>query len=277
MFASSVHFEIELVPLTFVQALQARPLDGADMDKCIRLAIVAYQEAEALHGIEKLDRAGRLFACQLTLGCTARRGPTGSAASALNRNHVTHNLQILRRSLAAAVNQIVFERLPFGQAFQSGTFDGTDMDEHVLAATILLDEAKTLLRVEEFYDAFAGPDDLGRHTVATAASGSTASASAAAETAAAAIATTKAITASAKTVATAKPITATKTVTAAVAVAAKTASAERIEAVLSETIALIAAPSTAPFIITHSLIRTFVSPPNSQHLCTRGGVCARLP
>jgi hypothetical protein len=60
------------------------------------------------------------------------------------------------------------------------------MDEHVLAAVIANDEAETLLRVEELYDALAFADDLRGHSATTA---TAAAAKAAAATAAAAEAT----------------------------------------------------------------------------------------
>jgi hypothetical protein len=64
------------------------------------------------------------------------------------------------------------------------------MDEHVLAAVIANDEAETLLRVEELYDALAFADDLRGHsaTTATAAATKAAAAAAAAEATAAAAA-----------------------------------------------------------------------------------------
>jgi hypothetical protein len=74
------------------------------------------------------------------------------------------------------------------------------MDEHVLAAVIANDEAETLLRVEELYDALAFADDLRGHsaTAATAAAtkaaaATTAAAEATATAAAVAAATTAAI------------------------------------------------------------------------------------
>jgi hypothetical protein len=75
------------------------------------------------------------------------------------------------------------------------------MDEHVLAAVIANDEAETLLRVEELYDALAFADDLRGHSAATAtaaaakaAAATTAAAEATATAAAVAAATTAAIT-----------------------------------------------------------------------------------
>lgn len=276
MLASSVNFEVELITLAFIEALQSRPLYCADMDKGIGLAIIANKEAEALHRIEEFDSPCGLFTRQLALWCAACRGCaarcTGTAA-ALNRNYIANNLQILRRSLSAAINQIIFQRLTFGETFKSGTFNSADMNKYVFAAAILLDEAEALLSVEELYDTFAGANNLRRHAAETAASSActaTAAASAAAEAAAtASTAATAAIAA-----ATAEPITATKTVTAAVAVTAKATATKRIEVIFPETIALVAAPSTAPFIITHSLKRTFVSPPDYLRFGSTGGVCA---
>src|SRR3546814_2108405 len=56
----------------------------------------------------------------------------------------------------------------------SGLLDRADVHEHVFAAVIANDEAKTLLSIEEFYNAFAFTDDLRGHS-APAASASAAS------------------------------------------------------------------------------------------------------
>jgi len=128
------------------------------------------------------------------------------------------------------------------------------MHEHILAAAFLLDEAKTLLRVEEFHNALAGAHDLRRHAVETA----TTSAATRPTTAAA----WSTATAAAKAV-TAGPAVITKAIAAAEPVAAKTvargeivhSATEWIEAVLAKTVTFIPAPA-APSIVTHNLIRT---------------------
>src|SRR3546814_4183337 len=75
----------------------------------------------------------------------------------------------------------------------SGLLDRADVHEHVFAAVIANDEAKTLLSIEEFYNAFAFTDDLRGHS-APAASASAASGTAAETTAITAKTATTAIT-----------------------------------------------------------------------------------
>lgn len=273
MLAASVNFKIELVPFAFVEPLKARAFDCTDMHECVRLAIVPHEKAEAFHRIEELDGSSGLltgqFALRSTATITAAIAATGRAATAaFNRNHIPDDLQILRGCLSAAIHQIVFETLTFGEAGKACTLDRGNMNEDVFSATFLLDEAKALLCVEEFHHAFAGSDDLCWHAVEAATATCAAAATKAASTAAAAIATAKAISAAAEPVA-----TATKAVTATEIVAATeiAATAERIEAVFTKSVALVTAPATAPFIITHSLKRTFTSPPEIPSLATRAG------
>src|SRR5690606_39426155 len=59
--------------------------------------------------------------------------------------------------------------LALGQAFKAGAFDLADVNEHVLTAFIALDEAESLLGVEELDLALAGADNLRRHSAATCA------------------------------------------------------------------------------------------------------------
>src|SRR5690606_13582578 len=134
-----------------------RTLDRADMHECIGLAIVTRDETEALHGIEELHGAGGLFAGALAL----RAG-----RALLHRDNVAHDLEVGRGNLAAPVDQIEGQFLPFGETFEARALNLADMDEDVLAATFLLDEAEALAGVEEFHDALAGADDLGRHSAA---------------------------------------------------------------------------------------------------------------
>jgi len=131
--------------------------------------------------------------------------------------------------------------------------------EHIFAAIFALDEAETLLRVEEFDHAFAGTDHLGRQTAAAAA-GTAARAAEAATTAAAAtraakaaatIATAKAATISAATSAAISAAEATAITTAKAATAATAAEpAVGIEIVFAKTVALVAS-ATPPSIKTH--------------------------
>ena len=269
MFAASVHLEVELITFAFVESREARTLDRADVHECVRLAVVTYKEAETLHCIEEFDGPGRFFSGQFTLrSCTAIAAAFGVAASALfDRNDIADNLDVLRRHLAAAIDQIEFEALTFSQTFEAGALNRTDVNENVFAAAFLLDEAEALLSVEELYDAFAGADDLCGHAVETAGTATTAALAAAEPSAAATGTAATAASAEAITAAAAAAeavIAATETVAAAaIAVTAEIAAAtERIEAFFTESIALITAPTTAPFIITHNLKRTFVSPPD---------------
>jgi glucose/arabinose dehydrogenase len=128
------------------------------------------------------------------------------------------------------------------------------VDENVFAAAILHDKAEALLTVEEFDDAFAFADDLGRHLRASTAAAEATAAAAAAE---AITATAKAVAATTETVATAaaEAITATtETATAAEAVTATEATVETT-AVTAEVVALVVATSAAlaapPSIKTH--------------------------
>jgi hypothetical protein len=132
------------------------------------------------------------------------------------------------------------------------------VDEHVLTAIIAHDEAEALLAVEEFNDALAFADDLGRHAATRAAAAEAATAATKATTAAAAEAITAAET-TAVTTATAEAIAAaTKTVTATETILA---GKERIELVLPKTtIALVASPSATTSVKTHVYERTFAAP-----------------
>jgi hypothetical protein len=127
--------------------------------------------------------------------------------------------------------------------------------EHILAAVIANDEAEALLAVEEFYDASAFADNLGRHATGTAAGCSTAEAAtaAAAETAATAAAAEAITTATA----TAESVTTATEAIAATAKAVTTAKAAVETAFTAETVTLVApAPATIPaasFIETHAL------------------------
>jgi hypothetical protein len=130
--------------------------------------------------------------------------------------------------------------------------------EHIFAAIFALNEAETLLRVEEFDHAFAGADHLGRQTAAAA--GTAARAAKAATTAAAATRAAKA----AATIATAKAATITAAKSAAISAAEATAittakaataataaePAVGIEIVFAKTVALVAS-ATPPSIKTH--------------------------
>ena len=129
------------------------------------------------------------------------------------------------------------------------------MDEDVFATGFLLDEAEALLAIEELHRTLAGAHDLGGHAVETAATAAAATVAAAeAAASAAATAATEAVTAATEAIA-AAAIVAERIVWSKV----RRRAAERIEAILPKTIALIPS-ATAPFIVTHNPNSTFVQP-----------------
>src|SRR3546814_10313525 len=88
IFATTIDFQFEIEPVTFVKRCHASTLYGADMYKSIGLTIIALNKAEAFHSIEELDRATRLFSRELALGSTII--PT-KAASVLDRKSTRLN------------------------------------------------------------------------------------------------------------------------------------------------------------------------------------------
>src|SRR5262249_36853217 len=60
------------------------------------------------------------------------------------------DLQIVRRFLAAITENLIFDRLTLVERTKAGTLDGGDMDEHVSAAVLGLNESIALGRVEPF-------------------------------------------------------------------------------------------------------------------------------
>ena len=248
VFASSIDFDVEFHLIAFVQARQAGPLNRADVHERIGLTIITGDEAETLHAVEELDRAGRAITGQLTL----RRFTLGDC------DYLANNLQIACRDLAAAIHQSEFKLLTFSEGFKARALYGTDVNEYVLAAFIALNEAEALGRVEEFYSALSLPDDLCRHsatTAAAAASTATAeaiAASAAAEAITAAAAATEAIT------------TAAEAIAAAAATESILTSKEGIESFLSKPIPLVASPTATTSVKTHLYERTFASPQKSS-------------
>ncbi len=139
---SSVDFELELELVALVELAEAGPLDRADMDERIGLAIVARDEAEALHRIEELHRAGGLLASALPLRSSRRR-------ALFDSDHIADHLEVGSGNLAAPVNCVEGQFLSFGKADKARTLDPADVDEHVFTALIALDEAEALVRVEE--------------------------------------------------------------------------------------------------------------------------------
>jgi hypothetical protein len=272
VFSAPINFDIELNPVTFIQRRHARAFNRRDVNKRIRLAIIALDKAKAFHRVEELNRACCRFAGQFTLWCTAaaaeaaafwpitRVAITWRRPAVCHRQRITFNDQISCGNLSAAINQCELHRLPFGKTGQTSLFNSRDMDEYVFSAVITHNKAETFLSVEEFYDARAFADDLCWHLRSgCAAAAETTAAEAITATAAAA----EAITATA---ATAKSITATAE---AIAASAKAA----IKAIISEAVSLVSATSTAltapPSIKSHALkssLRIFQSPsPKKSH------------
>jgi len=240
------------------------------MDERVGLAVVALDEAEALHGVEELDGAAGAFAGQLalraTICATEAATITTEAACArfagrtfLNGKRFAFDLEIGGRDLAAAINQSEAQLLTFSEAGEARLLDSADVHENVFRAVITDDEAEALLTVEEFYNASAFANDLGRHAAATATAEAATTAAAEAATAAAAE-TTAAAAAEAVTTAETSTIAAE---TAAIKTTAKTTTiiTAAVEIVVAETVALVlAAPAAATSIKTHALLVTFASP-----------------
>jgi hypothetical protein len=124
------------------------------------------------------------------------------------------------------------------------------MDEHVLSALIALDEAETLLGIEEFYLALAGSNDLRGHSATTrsATAASTATIAKAAAIAATVIVEATSSSAAAETVGAAKAITATAPV---IPTRRGRVATERIETFFTKTIPLVAPPAATTSVVTH--------------------------
>src|SRR5215475_3039457 len=59
-------------------------------------------------------------------------------------------LDVLGRLLTTITDNLIFDRLTFIERTKAGTFDSGDMDEHVSAADLGLNESIALRRVEPF-------------------------------------------------------------------------------------------------------------------------------
>jgi hypothetical protein len=120
--------------------------------------------------------------------------------------------------------------------------------EHIFATVIANDEAEALLRIEEFYDAFAFADDLRRHSTTTAGSAAAESTAAAAtaESVTAAAESTAASTVAESAAAAAEPVTA-----AAISTATAAAATESVTATAGETSAIAVA---AAFTTTEKIV-----------------------
>ena len=272
MFAASVDFDVELQTVAFVQIDHAGAFDRADMDKGVGLAVIALDEAEAFHRVEEFDRAGCRFACQLALRtpaatktATFTRFARFAGCRFGNRKRFAVDFKVGRRHFAAAIHQRECKLLPFGKTGEARLFDRADVNKHIFAAFIALDEAKAFLAVEKFDDAIAFADDLGGHIAARTAA--TAASEAAATTATEAAAITATAAAKTATVAAAESATATAAASEAAAITAAVTAflVEWVETIFAETIALVAPTSTAPTtaavisVETHALNVTFAS------------------
>lgn len=214
------------------------------MNEGIGLAIVARDETEALHRIEELHRSGRLFAGPLTLR---------SLGLLFDGNDIAHDLQVGSRNLPAAIDKIEGKFLSFRQTLEASALHLADVDEHVLTAFIPLDEAETLVRVEELHLALTGSDNLRRHAApATAAGPARSATTAAAET----VAATEAITTAAETVAATTAVAVTATEAIGITEAAPTAILrstvhEGVETLPADVIPLVAPPAATASVKTH--------------------------
>ena len=273
--AAAVYFEFEVQAVAFIQRAHACAFDCADVHECVGLAVVALDEAEALHGVEELDSAAGAFAGQLALRATTIAaaeaatvtteatcaGFAGFTRTIDHRKGLALDLEVGRRDLAATVHQSEAKLLTFGKAGQASLLNGADVDEHVFRAVITDDEAEALLTVEEFDYAGAFANDLRGHAAATAAAEAATTAAAEAATAAAettAAAAAEAITAAAEAAAITTAETTTISETTAEAATIVTAA---VKIVVAKTVALVlAAPAAATSIKTHALLVTFASP-----------------
>ncbi len=259
IFAATIDLDIEIETVALIEVGHARALDGADMDECIRLTVIALDKAEALHCIEELDRSAGVLAGQLALRpaaitaiATAESACTRFARPIDHGEGLALDLEVGSRNLAATVDQREAEWLSFGKPGQASLLDGADMNEHVFGTIVANDETETLLSVEEFYDAGAFTDNLGRHAATT-----TAATAAAAKSAAAAA---EAATVTESTAAAAKSVSAE---TAAILESAEPTTAligETTKIVAANIVAFVSAASAATSIKTHARIVTFARP-----------------
>jgi hypothetical protein len=69
------------------------------------------------------------------------------------RNHALENLQVLSAGLAAHLVNLGFVRnlLSFGEAGQASTLDSADVNEHIGAAVVRLNETEAFLAVEPLH------------------------------------------------------------------------------------------------------------------------------
>jgi hypothetical protein len=137
------------------------------MDKGIGLSIVTLNEAEAFAAVEEFYGPCGFFSGKLPARGTPATLLAMASAAIGNFYKVAFDLDVRSRNLSAAVHERKAQCLAFSETFQSCAFDLTDMHKNILAATILHDEAKTLLRIKKLNRPCAFADNLIRHTAAT--------------------------------------------------------------------------------------------------------------
>jgi hypothetical protein len=258
IFSAIVDLDVEGNPVAFIQAMHPGTLDSTDVHETVGTAIVALDETKALRAVEELDLARRTLTGQLparTLRPLSR---------SIDGEMFAGDLQLGRGNAAIAVNQGEGESLPGSKPFEAGLFDRTDVNEHIFFAVITSDEAEALVPVEEFDDASAFANHLGRHLRArsavetTTAAATIAAAETATRTSAATIAagtTTAAAKAAAVTIAEATARPSTTEIAAAKAAAARSiaeAATAAVEVTATEIVAL-----TAPTMTTFAATAAF--------------------
>ncbi len=213
IFAATIDFDVECQTVILSDLANTRTLKRGNVHEHIFAAIVTLDEAESLHVVEEFDGAigafaGR-FAHRTTLEATIAiaaaleattiataitiKSATLRTRSALwNRKWIAVNHKIGCRYFAATINKREFERLPFGQASQAGLLDSADVHEYVIGTIVDLNEAETLLIIEEFDNALAFANHLGGHRRSPGSAAAETTAASATEATAAAARTAKA-------------------------------------------------------------------------------------
>src|SRR3546814_6707976 len=95
-FAAIVHFNVEGKAVALFETGEAGALDRGDVDKGVRLSVIAGDESEALGHVEEFDRARRAFAGQLALAARALRAVAAAAIVAPRREILDRHRFALR-------------------------------------------------------------------------------------------------------------------------------------------------------------------------------------
>src|SRR5215813_9037065 len=93
---------------------------------------------------QQYGRGGLAAAGHFVERVSGAAGPTHRAAD-------SEQLQIASRGLAPFLLNLVADRLALVEGADAGTFHRADMDEHVLAPVIRLNETEALLRIEPLH------------------------------------------------------------------------------------------------------------------------------